>query len=98
METKLTLRLDQTVINSAKKYAKVNQKSLSRLVEDFFRNLVCENDPPGKYPSLIERLSGVISEEDLQKLIYDDERARYILGEDKWMQKYLSTLMLCWIY
>jgi hypothetical protein len=39
MEAKLTLKLDQMVINSAKKYAENNNRSLSKLVEDYFKNL-----------------------------------------------------------
>ena len=83
METKLTLKLDQMVINSAKKYAKNNHKSLSKLVEEFFRNLDQENNHSGKYPPLIKRLSGVISEEALEKLSREDERARRILGRNR---------------
>jgi hypothetical protein len=37
METKLTLKLDQTVIKSAKKYAENNNRSLSKLAEDFLK-------------------------------------------------------------
>ena len=79
METKLTLKLDKGVIDSAKRYAENNNKSLSRLVEDFFRNLVFENNPRRKYPSLIENLSGVISEKNLEKISQEDEKVRYIL-------------------
>jgi hypothetical protein len=82
METKLTLRLDQVVIDSAKQYAENNHKSLSKLVEDYFKNLVYDYKPPKKYPPLIERLSGVISEKDLKKLAKEDERARHILRVD----------------
>jgi hypothetical protein len=82
METKLTLRLDQMVINSAKKYAENNHKSLSKLVEDYFKNLVYDYTPSKKYPPLIEKLSGVISEKDLKKLTNEDDRARHILRED----------------
>jgi len=81
METKLTLRLDQSVIKSAKKYAENNHKSLSKLVEDFFRNLDFKSSPSEKYSSLIENLSGVVSEKDLEKLSRDDEKARRILKE-----------------
>jgi hypothetical protein len=35
-----------------------------------------------KYPPLIEKLSGVISENELKKLILEDERAQYILLEE----------------
>jgi len=82
METKLTLKLDQGIINSAKKYAEENNKSLSKLVEDFFKNLVFENKSQEKYPPLIKSLSGIISEEDLEKLSREDEKARYILKKE----------------
>jgi hypothetical protein len=82
MESKLTLKLDQTAINSAKEYAANHQKSLSKLVEDYFKNLAYNNIPPQKYPTLIEKLSGVISEADLKALVRENERARYILGEE----------------
>ena len=36
METKLTLRMDEKVINRAKAYARKSGKSVSQLVEDFF--------------------------------------------------------------
>jgi hypothetical protein len=50
METKLTLKLDQKVIYSAKKYAENNNRSLSRLVEDYFKNLLSENTYEEEYP------------------------------------------------
>ena len=79
MESKLTLKLDKEVIDSAKKYAAINHKSLSRLVEECFMNLVYEGEAPGKYPPLIEKLSGIVSEKDLEDLSRDDEKAYYIL-------------------
>ncbi|MDR0456100.1 MAG: DUF6364 family protein [Treponema sp.] len=83
MEAKLTLKLDQTVINSAKSYAENSHQSLSKLVEDFFRNLIYKDDRTEKYPSLIEKLSGVISERDLDRLSHEDEKARSILRKNK---------------
>jgi hypothetical protein len=83
METKLTLKLEQTVINSAKEYAENNHKSLSKLVEEFFRSLAHEKNQPEKYPPLIQRLSGIVSEDDLNELARTDERTRYILREDR---------------
>ncbi|MDR1074211.1 MAG: DUF6364 family protein, partial [Treponema sp.] len=61
METKLTLKLDQMVIKSAKKYAANNNRSLSKLVEDYFKNLSSENIQEEEYPPLIKKLSGIIS-------------------------------------
>jgi hypothetical protein len=81
METKLTLKLDQRVIHSAQKYAENNNRSLSKLVEDYFKSLLSENTSEEEYPPLIEKLSGIISENDLEKLSKDDDRIKYILGE-----------------
>jgi hypothetical protein len=82
MDTKLTLKLDQVVINSAKKYAEDNNRSLSKLVEDYFKNLLSENIREEEYPPLIKKLSGIISEEDLKKLSKQDDKVKYILKEE----------------
>jgi hypothetical protein len=83
METKLTLKLDRIVINSAKKYAANNDCSLSKLVENYLKNLTSENRSEEEYPPLIKKLSGVISENDLKKLSNEDDRVKYILGEER---------------
>jgi len=70
METKLTLKLDKNVINLVKVYAESNNRSLSKLVEDYFRKLILENEPKKRFSPLVEELSGVISEKELQKLDY----------------------------
>jgi hypothetical protein len=70
METKLTLKMDKAVIRSVKEYAQDNKRSLSKLVEDYFRNLVSGNKPKMKISPLVEELSGVISEKDIEKNDY----------------------------
>jgi Family of unknown function (DUF6364) len=40
MDTKLTLKLDESVIEKAKFYAKKQEKSLSKIVETFLESLV----------------------------------------------------------
>jgi len=70
METKLTLKMDQEIIQSAKNYAENNKRSLSKLVEDYFRNLITENEPKKEFSPLVEELSGIISETDLKNLDY----------------------------
>ncbi len=71
METKLTLKLDKEVIQSVKKYAQNNNKSLSKLVESYFRNLVSEGEKiKSTYSPLVEELSGVISEKDMKRIDY----------------------------
>ena len=83
METKLTLKLDEGLIEAAKSYAKKNQKSVSKLVEDFFKNLVSGSDLSDKYPPPVEKLSGIISEKELERLSMNDERAEYILRKGR---------------
>ncbi len=73
METKLTLKLDQNVIQSVKIYAARNNRSLSKLVEDYFRNLIMESNNNKKNISpLVQELSGIISEKDIEGLNYTD--------------------------
>lgn len=72
METKLTLKLDKSIIHSVKQYAKTNNRSLSSLVEDYFRNLLLENQPQKQYSPLVEELSGIISEKELENFNYVD--------------------------
>jgi hypothetical protein len=73
METKLTLKLDQSVIQSVKIYAEKNNRSLSKLVEDYFRNLIIDSDnAKSKISPLVQELSGIISERDLTGINYID--------------------------
>ena len=58
MTTKLTLSLDSKVIESAKRYSQQKGKSLSRLIEDYLKNLTMTKRPKRK--SRVERLSGIL--------------------------------------
>lgn len=40
MDAKLTLKLDKSVIEKAKEYASLKNKSLSRLIESYLKSLV----------------------------------------------------------
>ncbi|KAB1158121.1 DUF6364 family protein [Flavobacterium luteum] len=44
MNTKLTLTIEQTVIEKAKKYAKDKERSLSNLIENYLKALTNESD------------------------------------------------------
>ncbi len=67
METKLTLKLDESIIDLAKTYAHKRKKSLSRLVEDYFRGLgMNEEKDEADINPIVKELSGIISEKDLQ--------------------------------
>jgi hypothetical protein len=79
METKLTLKLDKTVIETAKQYAQKNNRSLSKLVENFLRNLTSSDISQEKHSPLVESLTGIISEEEAERWAEKDPKIRYIL-------------------
>ena len=80
MATKLTLSVDATVIKRAKAFAKKNNTSLSKLIENYLSYLTRkekEYDNDGISP-LVTSLSGVIKS--AHNFDYKKERTKY-LGE-----------------
>lgn len=78
MDKKLTLSLNQRVIEKAKKYARLHQTSLSKMIEAYFDSLTTKSDDEFsiKTTPLVESLCGVIElPEDFD---YKEERARYL--------------------
>lgn len=62
MNTKLTLRLNASVIERAKKYARSHKISLSKMIESYLDSITKQKETEEK-PSitpLVESLSGVI--------------------------------------
>ena len=73
MNTKLTLNIDKSIIEEAKYYAKQNQVSLSKLIENYLDSLVTSNETKNtKISSLVESLTGVISSEVDERKAYRD--------------------------
>ncbi len=60
MDTKLTLKLNKSVIELAKKYAKENNISLSRMVENYLQAITKNNNNHIEVSPLVESLTGVI--------------------------------------
>ncbi len=62
MDTKLTLRLDDSVIERAKIYARNHKISLSKMIEAYLDSLTKQKDVESKITitPLVESLSGVI--------------------------------------
>ena len=61
MDTKLTLKLQQTIIERAKDYAKAHNTSLSKLIENYLNRVT--QDTKGdkeKITPLVKSLSGII--------------------------------------
>ena len=60
MTTKLTLTLDNKIIETAKIYAKRNKISLSRLVEFYFKSLTADYENHiENLPPITKELSGI---------------------------------------
>ena len=61
MNTKLTLKLEQTVIEKAKYYAKSQHTSLSKLIEHFLLTITNEQERDETITPLVKSLSGIIN-------------------------------------
>lgn len=68
MDTKLTLSLNAGVIEKAKVYAKLNQVSLSKLIENYLSSLTEKDDSPLTITPLVQSLSGVINADELKNI------------------------------
>ena len=75
MQTKLTLRLEDTLIQQAKNYAKQHDKSLSQVVSDYFK-ILTQNGNKSTTPPITRSLIGVlesiqVEEEDYKRHLED---------------------------
>lgn len=59
--TKLTLSLNKTVIESAKEYAKEKGISLSKLIEIYLQKLTTDYQPEVNSTPIVDALTGIIS-------------------------------------
>lgn len=72
MNTKLTLRLDQHLIDEAKTEAAKRGKSVSQMVADFFESLTTQPNSCDELPPITRSILGILkdsplSEEDYKK-------------------------------
>jgi hypothetical protein len=61
MTTKLTLRLNDTVIRKAKKTARTKGVSLSRMVEDYFKSVAAQEAHEVRESPVLYEVAGVLS-------------------------------------
>jgi len=81
MDKKLTLSLDKTIIVNAKKYAKSNNISLSKLIESYLMALTKHKKEVTEITPLVESLSGVITlDEDVDS---KDSYTEYLMEKYK---------------
>ena len=69
MSTKLTLTVDENVIESAKEYARRHQRSLSNIIEEYLKSLTSENEDQKKpkLSQLVKELKGSVKDPDPNK-------------------------------
>lgn len=60
MDTKLTLKLDESIIEKAKDYAKSKKTSLSALIENYLQKITSNKKNQKKITPLVKSLSGII--------------------------------------
>lgn len=82
MDKKLTLSLDQDVIEKAKRFAKENKTSLSKMIEVYFASLTSsEGNTNIQTTPLVESLVGVIKLKD--EYDYKSARSDYLSSKHK---------------
>lgn len=59
MKTKLTLTIEQSVVEEAKRYSRKNQKSLSSLIEEFLHQLSHKSKTQS---SIVEITKGILKD------------------------------------
>jgi hypothetical protein len=81
MTTKLTLTLDDKVIKGAKKYAKASGRSVSELVESYFKSLTAlTNDQADPLSPSVRSLLGSFKapvDFDYKKVLKDEKRRKF---------------------
>ncbi len=70
MATKLTLRLDEKLIDRAKKAAKVKGVSLSKLVSDYFKSISLKQTQKNTVSPVLSEISGILSAKTKSKKIF----------------------------
>lgn len=61
MTTKLTLTIDDSVIDSAKEYAREKGESLSAIVENYLKSITTREEPNLVISDKVRKMMGVIS-------------------------------------
>lgn len=69
MQTKLTLRLENSLIEQAKGYAKEHNKSLSQVVADYFKILIQPTEKTIISP-VTKSLIGILNSSDIDQKEY----------------------------
>ena len=66
LNTKLTVRVPRSSLEGAKRYAKEQDTTLTRLISEYLRRLTIQSDPLVDAP-IVQRLSGSLSSDVSEK-------------------------------
>lgn len=77
MNTKLTLNLNKSVIESAKEYAKEKSISLSKLIESYLNSLTKKDSRKVNISPLVKSLTGIIPAQPENDDFYDYLRKKH---------------------
>lgn len=75
MQTKLTLRLEQELIERAKAFARSNGKSVSQVVADYFERLSLDPSEQQSSPR-VRALRGILKGHDVSEQDYREHLSR----------------------
>jgi len=82
MDTKLTLKLNKSIIEKAKVYAEKNNTSLSQIVEKYFIALISEKKSDSlQLTPIVKELSGIIKHENIKR--HKDDYTDYLINKYK---------------
>ncbi|NNE13761.1 MAG: hypothetical protein HKO66_05900 [Saprospiraceae bacterium] len=85
MNTKLTLSIEQEIIEEAKKYAKLQGRSLSNIVAEYLKSLSNQGEkkPNRELSKIVKELKGSLKKS-------DNSRSYKEILEDALIEKYLK--------
>lgn len=78
MQTKLTLRLEKTLIEGAKEWAEKNDISLSQIVAMFFKRLLPHKEEMGNFHPFTRKMLGIAKKKNKKSPTDSEIRESYI--------------------
>lgn len=84
MLTKLTLTIDQSVVDQAKIYARKKKRSVSRIVEEYLQNIAITNESVTSISSLKSPITDSIS-----GMFHDNGKTYQDMLDEALQEKYL---------
>jgi hypothetical protein len=79
MDVKLTLKLDESIILAAKRYAKSRNTSVSALVEHYLQSITSKSQKSEDISPIVKSISGVVSESKIDEVAED--YAKYLTNK-----------------